>query len=63
MNPRTYREMLDYLDVMSDEQLDKPIMVETYGETDSRDCYVAELRIAGKEHNSLPEGHPVVFVV
>lgn len=57
----TYRELLDGLMLLSDEQLQCDVTVELeYAD----ECYpVDSFRICGDEHPCLDEDHPVLFVI
>lgn len=44
---------------MNQDQLDSDVTIEL---SSSDECYPAELRIAGQNHSSLDEYHPVLFV-
>lgn len=57
--PKTYRELGEAIACMNDEQLDSTITVE---DADEDECWAAELRIAGEEHDSLDENHPIIFI-
>jgi len=46
---------------MSDDQLESDVMVEV-SDAFASECYSAELRLAGDNHDSLDDGHPVFFV-
>ncbi len=53
----TYRQLKSLLETMSDDSLDCDVTVE---DTYINQCYSAELRVAGTNHDSLEEGHPVL---
>ncbi len=53
----TYRQLKYLLETMSDDSLDCDVTVE---DTYTDECYAAELRVAGTNHDSLEEGHPVL---
>jgi hypothetical protein len=55
----TYRELLAELNKLSDEQLDCTVTSEDSYE---EECYPAELRICAENHDSLENGHPVIFI-
>ncbi len=55
----TYRELRDGLNELDDDQLYADVTVELGPETE---CYPAELRICDIDHDSLDDGHPVIFV-
>jgi hypothetical protein len=55
----TYRELLEAMIHWSDDQLDSTITVEVAFEDE---CYPAELRIAGVDHDSLDENHPIIYI-
>jgi hypothetical protein len=58
----TYRTLGKLIAAMNEEQLDCDLTVEIPTEQLS-ECYSAELRIAGSEHDAgLDDGHPVIFV-
>ena len=55
----TYREMvLKMLKTFTEDQWDSDLTVEDHTE---EECYPAELRICGLEHNCLDENHPVIY--
>lgn len=56
----TYRTLRQLIDLMDDDQLDSDLTVEILDECGT-ECYAAELRIAGENHESLDDGHPVVY--
>ena len=53
-----YRQLLGELLTFTDEQLNCDVTVEDSAESE---CYAAELRICGSEHDSLDENHPVIY--
>lgn len=55
----TYRELLEELSSLSDEQLDCTVTVEVEL---ADECYPAEWRISGDEHPSLDPDHPIIYV-
>ncbi len=55
----TYRELLKNLQKLSEDQLDSDVTVEL-GLSD--ECFPAEFRICGEEHDVLDEDHPVIYV-
>lgn len=55
----TYRTLIIHLKNLTEEQLDMNITVEISIE---EEFFPAELRICGKEHSTLDENHPVIFV-
>jgi hypothetical protein len=60
MNMRyTYRTLAALINLMSDEQKDCDVTVENPFE---EECYAAHLRIAGTQHDSLDENHPVIYI-
>ena len=54
----TYRDLYNQLKKLTDEQLDTDVTVEDGTENE---CYAADLRICGIEHDSLDENHPVIY--
>ena len=54
-----YHELLNELKKLSEEQLKMDVTVEDAYE---EECYPAELRVCGENHDSLDDGHPVIFV-
>jgi hypothetical protein len=52
-----YRELLEKLKQLSDEQLNCDVTVEDNCECE---CYPGELDICGPNHDSLDEDHPVI---
>jgi len=58
----TYRTLKNLIEKMNEDQLDSDVTVELPTESTS-ECYAADLRIAGEEHDGgLVEGHPVLYV-
>jgi hypothetical protein len=55
----TYRTLANLIGLMNDDQLDSDVTVEIASEDE---CYPAELRIAGENHCSLDDGHPVIYL-
>jgi len=55
----TYRKLLWALQQMNEDQLDATITVE---DPCQDECFPAELRIAGTEHDSLDENHPIIYI-
>ena len=55
----TYGELYELLGSFTPEQLDANITTEISWDNE---CFPCELRIAGSEHDSLDEGHPVLYV-
>jgi hypothetical protein len=55
----TYKELLNELQKLTEEQLSCTITVEDAHE---EECHPAELRVCGENHDSLDDGHPVIFV-
>lgn len=55
----TYRELRDRLFLLTEDQLDKQILVELGPEDEILE---AELRVCGENHDLLEEDHPVIFV-
>lgn len=55
----TYRQLRTMLNALTEEQLDCDVTVEDEYE---EECYAAEFKICGSEHDSLEENHPVIFV-
>ena len=55
----TYRQLIEQLQKLTEEQLDCTITVEDAYEDE---CRVAEVRICGDNHDSLDDNHPVIFV-
>ena len=58
-NEMTYRQLIEQLQKLTEEQLDCSVTVEDAYETE---CRAAELRISTDNHDSLDEDHPVIFV-
>jgi hypothetical protein len=54
-----YHELLNELKKLNEEQLKMDVTVEDAYE---KECYPAELRVCGENHDSLDDGHPVIFV-
>jgi len=58
----TYRTLKSLIGLMSDDQLDSDVMVEV-SDAFASECYSAELRLAGDNHDGgLDDGDPVFFV-
>lgn len=55
----TYKELLKRLSTLTPEQLNCDVTVELEVQDE---CYPAELRICGPDHELLDEDHPVIFV-
>ena len=55
----TYADLLEKLQQMTPEQLGCHVTAEDPYENE---CYPAALRIAGSTHDSLDEGHPVLYL-
>lgn len=55
----TYRQLQKMLNALTDEQLNMDVTVECSIENE---CHAADLRICGKEHDSLEENHPVIYI-
>jgi len=55
----TYADLLKKIEKMNSYQLSCHITIEDPYENE---CYPAELRIAGSTHDSLDEGHPVLYL-
>jgi len=53
----SYRQLLNQLQQMTDEQLDCDVTVE---DTAENECYPASIYFAGEEHDSLDENHPII---
>lgn len=54
----TYRQLMEEISRMTDEQKDAQVTVEDSFE---EECYSAELRICGPEHQTLDDGYPVIY--
>jgi len=58
----TYRTLASLIALMNDEQKDSDVTVEIPTEGNS-ECYSAELRLAGEDHDGgLDDGHPLFYV-
>lgn len=56
----TYRELLERLSSLSDEQLNCTVTIE---DPYQDECFpAAELRICGEDHDSLDEDHPIIML-
>ena len=55
----TYKELLNELQKLTEEQLSCTITVE---DAEWGEFYPAELRVCGENHDILEDGHPVIFV-
>lgn len=53
----TYRELREKLSSLTEEQLDQSVTVQDDAENE---CYPAIFDIAGEEHPSLDEDHPLL---
>lgn len=53
-----YRELLEKLQNLTDQQLELDVTVELGM---SAKCFSSELRICGEEHFALDEDHPVIY--
>lgn len=58
----TYRTLAALIGRMDDEQKDSDVTMELVTEQGS-ECYPAELRICGENHDSLDDGHPVLMEI
>lgn len=58
-NPITYQELHDAIALMTPEQREAHVTVEDSAENE---CYQAELRITGEDHDSLDADHPVIYI-
>jgi hypothetical protein len=54
----TYKQLIEELQKLTPEQLECDVTVE---DSIDNECYPAELRIVGSEHDSLDEDHPVIY--
>lgn len=54
----TYRTLQKLIAKMNEDQLNSDLTVEV---GDDDECFAAELRIAGDNHGSLDDGHPVIY--
>lgn len=54
----TYRQLRTMLNALTEAQLDCDVTVEDSYEDE---CYTADFRICGNEHDSLDPDHPVIF--
>jgi hypothetical protein len=59
----TYLELFEEIKKFDDYQLNATVTVESgqYGLAEN-ECIAAELRICGENHDSLDDGHPVIFI-
>jgi len=57
----TYRELQAEMANWTDEQLDSDVTIEMLCDHGDNECFAAELRIAGEDHPSLDEDHPVLL--
>ena len=46
---------------MNDDQKDSDVTAEIF-DGENTECFAAELLISGEDHDSLDEGHPVLWV-
>ena len=56
----TYRTLAKLIDQMSEEQKDSDLTIE---DCIQQECFAATLRIAGENHDSLEDGHPVIYLL
>lgn len=56
----TYRTLWTLIGLMNKQQLDSDVTVEIFN-GEGRECFCAELRICGSNHESLDDGHPVLY--
>lgn len=54
----TYRQLLSKMLTFTKEQLDSDVTIEM---GIFNECFAANLRICGSEHESLDENHPVIY--
>ena len=57
MERMTYRELLNQLQQLNDEQLDSDVTVE---DGDENECYPATFYICDDFHDSLDNEHPII---
>lgn len=55
----SYRTLAALIGMMTEEQKDSDVTVEDAGQ---KECFAAELRICGENHDSLDHGHPVIYI-
>ena len=59
----TYHELAHAIqDEFTSEQKYATVTVEVFEQGQGSECYAAELRICCNQHDSLDDGHPVLFV-
>ena len=56
----TYRELIEQLEKLTEEQLECTVTVEDLYD---QECYSADLAITGNGHDSLDEDHPIITFV
>ena len=56
----TYRELIETLEKLTEEQLDCTVTVE---DLYHQECYAGDLAITGNGHDSLDEDHPIITFV
>jgi len=59
MEKITYRELIQRLNKLTDEQLDCDVTVDL---GTSEECFAAEFRVCGENHWTLDDNHPVIYV-
>jgi hypothetical protein len=57
----TYRTLENLIARMNDDQKDSDVTAEIF-DGENTECFAAELRICDEDHDSLDEGHPVLWV-
>lgn len=57
----TYRTLQSLLSCFTPCQLDSDVTVELF-DGESTECFPAHLRICGESHDSLDNGHPVIYL-
>ena len=56
----TYRTLASLIGKMNPEQLDSDVTIELY-DGEGAECYAAHLLICNNNHDSLDDGHPVIY--
>ena len=56
----TYRTLAILIGKMNPEQLDSDVTIELY-DGESAECYAAHLLVCNENHDSLDNGHPVIY--
>jgi len=58
----TYKKLAEAISKMTVEQQNSDVTVELEQYGESNECYAGSLEICSDNHDSLDDGHPVIFV-